>query len=551
MKVWNVLYKNPVGSDLKTIKKILLNNRGLTTPHEIQEFLTPENPLLIPIRATGIDEDAMHIALKRIQKAIEAKESIVVYADYDADGVTSGAILWESLYILGASVMPYIPHRVDEGYGLSVKGIERVKKEYNPSLIITVDQGITCVRQIEYAQSLGIDVIVTDHHAKPSEVPQVPTIHTSQLCAAGISWFLSRELLNGGNKDICKDQLTLASLGTVADMMPLIGINRSLVTYGIEQFSQTKRCGINALMKQAGLTPDEISASDISHILAPRLNAAGRIEHAMDALRLLCTKNKQKADELSQKLGDINSKRQQMTIDASLHALETTKDITKQSAIIAAHESYNQGIIGLVAGKLVEKYYRPSVVISIGESISKASARSIAGFNIIEALRELADLLLEVGGHPMAAGFSLETAKIAQFKKRFIAIADEKISSDMLTKSLTVDFPLDCLIIDEVLWEMLDSLRPFGIGNAEPVFMTGPLVASDVRCIGSTAKHLKGKLKTEKENMFFDFVAFNMADRIGEFTYETPFEIAFTIDMNTWNNRSNLQLKVRDIRMCT
>ena len=308
--------------------------------------------------------------------------------------------MWETIHAMGGNVMPYIPHRQEEGYGLSIKGIDSVREQYDPSLIITVDHGITAYKFIEYATLLGIDVVVTDHHVKPDKLPDCTIVHTTNLCGAGVAWFVAKEL--------GKPDLALAAIGTIADLVSLTGVNRSIVKFGLQEINKTKRVGLLALMQDAGVTPGELSTYDISHVLAPRLNAMGRLVHAMDALRLLCTHKEDKAIILARTLGLTNKERQQLTTDTTSHAFKgltsRLQGETLQKLLFISHETYNPGVIGLVAGKLVEEYYRPAVVISHGEEVSKGSARSIRGFNIVEAIKRCSDLLIDVGGHPMAAG---------------------------------------------------------------------------------------------------------------------------------------------------
>ena len=365
---------------------------------------------------------------------------MVVYADYDADGITAGAIMWETLWRLGARVMPYIPHRVDEGYGLSEKGIDAVRVEYDPSLIITVDHGITAHAQVEYAKKLGIEVIITDHHVKPEKLPRSTIVHTTLLSGSGVSWFVATQMMQSQGKKGDGDQLSeltaLAAIGTIADLLPLTGVNRSIVKFGLEMLRKTKRTGLNALIAEAGIEKKSIDTFSVSHMLAPRLNAMGRLEHAIDALRLLCTKDEMKAKLLAQKLGLTNKERQQLTIDTVTHAKDLVPKTLKKLLFIA-HETYNPGVIGLVAGRLVEEYWRPAIVLSVGAEFAKASARSIPGFNIVEAIRTCSDLLVDVGGHPMAAGFTVETKNLDKLKKRLEVLAEKELDDE---KSLSAHF---------------------------------------------------------------------------------------------------------------
>lgn len=522
-KKWHILSKYD-----EDIIEILLKNRGVD-----KRFLHPKDPWEFTAKDVGINPPALKKAIARIRKAIKDKESIVVYADYDADGISAGAIMWETIHAMGGNVMPYIPHRVEEGYGLSVKGIDAVRELYDPSLIITVDHGITAREKVAYAKSLGIDVIVTDHHVKPGQLPDCTSVHTTQLCGAGVSWFVAKEM--------GKPDLALAAIGTIADMVSLTGANRSIVKYGLKQLNQTGRVGLLALMADAGLALGELSPYNISHILAPRLNAMGRLVHAMDALRLLCTHQKEKARMLAQTLGLTNKERQQLTVDTTSHALRGLSLKAQQKLIFIAHSTYNQGVIGLVAGKLVEEYYRPAIVVAQGPEVSKASARSIPGFNIVEAIKYFSNLLVDVGGHPMAAGFTVETKNLDLLKSRMEAYAEKKLNDALLTRELRVDMELPLAAVTNELWQKLRDFEPFGFGSPEPVFVTRGVIVDEARLVGVDGKHLKLRLSS------FDAIAFGMGHMYPRLKSGAVIDIAYTIDMNSWNGRKSLQLKLRDI----
>lgn len=509
---------------------ILLKNRGVTS-----QFLHPPEPYTLNAKDVGIHEASLKKAITRIKKAIKNKESIVVYADYDADGITAGAIMWETIHALGGVVMPYIPHRVEEGYGLSVKGIDAVRAQYDPALIITVDHGITAREKVAYAKSLGIDVIVTDHHVKPEKLPDCTIVHTTQLCGAGVSWFVASSLSRGD------DKLELAAIGTIADLVPLTGANRSIVKYGLKQLNQTRRVGLLALLRDTGLTLGELTTYDVSHVLAPRLNAMGRLVHAMDALRLLCTHQEDKAMLLARTLGLTNKERQQLTMQTTQHALEKTKGMSVPKLLFVAHETYNPGVIGLVAGKLVEEYYRPAIVISQGEEISKGSARSIAGFNIIDAIKNFSDLLVDAGGHPMAAGFTVETKNVDVLKSRLEEYTEKHLTEDLLTRELHIDMELPLTAVTSALWKDLRDFEPFGFGSPEPVFATRGVRVEEARLVGADGKHLKLRVSS------FDAIAFGMGDMHAKLKNGTVIDIAYTVDMNVWNGNKKLQLKIKDI----
>jgi len=521
----------------------------------MRTFLTPPDPSAFKPQDVEIDSKALNRAVKRIRKAIGDRESIVVYADYDADGITAGAIIWETLYQLGAKVMPYIPHRIEEGYGLSVKGLDTVKREFNPSLIITVDHGITAKEKIDYAKKIGMEVIVTDHHVKPKVLPPGLVIHTTKLSGAGVAWFVAKEL-SGAHQD---ELLALAAIGTIADMMPLVGPNRAIVKSGLQALNKTKRVGIEALVADAGLTGGALDTYAVSHILAPRLNAMGRLEHALDALRLLCTKRTDKARELAQKLGLKNRERQKLTADTTAHAM---KDLALQAPgmtfqkklIFVVHESYNPGVIGLVAGKLVEEYWRPAIVVAKGKIYSKASARSINGFNIVEAIRTCSDILVDVGGHPLAAGFTVETKHLGELEDRLKKLAEKELVAEKLTRVLRIDMEIPLVAVSLKLWQKLQELAPFGFGNPEPVFASREVKVLETRLVGANGKHLKLRIVSsdnitmkQYNNLPLDAIAFNLGELCRKCQPDQLIDIAYTIEIDTWSGLERLQLKIRDI----
>jgi single-stranded-DNA-specific exonuclease len=537
------------------IVSALLAIRGIHSPDEMREFLTPKDPMTLTPEDVGIDELSLLNAVARIISAIQKKESIIVYADYDADGVTAGAVLWEMIYALGGKVMPYIPHRKDEGYGLSTIGIDAVLEQYTADLIVTVDHGITAYDKVEYAKSLGIDVIVTDHHTKPTgPLPDAVIVHTTMLSGSGVSWYVARTLYEQvGDTSLSVtvdpyDLLGLASIGTIADLLPLIGPNRALVTSGLSALRHTSRIGFLALAEEANVELSTLNTYDISHALAPRINASGRLEHALDALRLLCTKNEERALILAEKLGAVNRERQDLTQQSALHAKAVVKQngLEQQSLIVIADPSYNQGIIGLIAGKLVEEFYTPAIVIAQGEEISKASARSIVGFNIVEAIRQQMSYLVDVGGHPMAAGCTIETKQISAFTEAIQTYAQTHITPDMRNRRLMIDchVPLSC--ISEDLYETIQSLAPFGMGNYEPVFVEYDVVLLEARTVGKDQKHLKLKVKG-KTGAVIHGIGFGLGKKAGELQSGDRVDIVYMLQKNEWNGKTTIELKIKDI----
>lgn len=543
MKKWQILTRlGKVSPKTSGIVKILLKNRGIFSKKEVDEFLNPRIES-ITLQTVELNKKEVQKSVARIKKAIKEGEQIVVFGDYDVDGITGSAILWETFNLLGAKVLPYIPNRIEEGYGLSVRGIENLNKKIpNTKLIITVDNGIVANEAVDFAIKQGIDVIITDHHLPSKVLPKAfSIIHTTKLCGAGVAWILSREFKTNLN------HLDLAALGTIADLVPLKGANRVLVKFGLELLKNTKRIGLLELFSQAGLAKNSIGSYEVGHVIAPRLNAMGRLESAMDSLRLLCTTNRDRARELALKLSQTNKLRQDVTQEAVLHALSSLK-IGKVNGklIFVAHESYQQGVIGLVAGKLVEEYYLPSIVVSKGETYSKASARSISGFNIIEFIRSASEFLVDAGGHPMAAGFTIETSKIELVQKKLQEIANKQITKKLLNQSLRVDCELPIDFISDEIYELVSKLAPFGMGNPVPVFASKNIQIEDIRVVGNGKKHLKLRLKSNSR--FFNAIWFGAGERISQFKTGQMIEAAYTIDENIWNGNKELQLKIKEVR---
>lgn len=536
------------------IINILLKNRGINSDKDKKEFFNPISPSKLSLDHVGISQKEIDKGIKRIINSINNNESIVIYGDYDADGICATAILWETLHKYHKGVMPYLPHRIDEGYGLSKKGIDNVIKEYNPKLIITVDNGVTAWKEIEYAKEKGIDIIVSDHHVIPKKKPKpFALIHTTKVSGSGVSWFIAREFLSA--KQELEEKLSLSVIGTVSDVLPVIGINRSIVAYGLEQLRKTTRPGFKAIFQEAGVYQKEISSYHIGYIIGPRINASGRISHALDSLRLLCTKSSARAKKLALLLGATNRQRQKITQATLLHAREFVakkygSTLTKNNKFLFVYdESYNQGVIGLVAGKLVEEFYRPTIVISIGDTYSKASARSIGGFNIISAIRETQELLVDCGGHPMAAGFTVETVKIERLKKKLDSVFKEKLADELLTRSIKVDCEVSLADITNSLYDKLNQFNPYGLGNPEPLFVTKGLQVKEARLVGREKKHLK-LIVADTNGTQFNTIAFGLSSFYPKLSKDSLIDIVYTITKNDWNGEK-LELKVRDLQINT
>lgn len=533
------------------IIKVLLENRRIRTKKEREEFFDPTPPEKIELKESGIDEKSIKKGIKRILKAKKSREKVIIFGDYDADGITSSAILWEYLYGLGMDVIPYIPERFSEGYGIKIESIAKLKEKYPKlSLIITVDNGIVAFDAVEKANKLGIDIIIVDHHEKGEKYPKAySVIHTTKLCGAGIAWIFIRELSKTIRDTgyVIRDTLELAALGTVADQMPLVGVNRSFVKYGLDKLNNTRRIGLNALLDVSGVHKGDIGVYEINYMIAPRLNAMGRLEHAIDSLRLLCTKNRQRAFELAELLNRTNLRRQKVVDEVVIRAKDVVTKNKLERIIILEDESYHEGVIGLAASKLVDEFWRPAIVISKGAEISKGSARSISGFNIINAIRSAPGFILAGGGHEMAAGFSINTEDIPAFKKEMQKYAAEMIGDDILEKKIKIDLGIKFRVLSQLLVNKIKDMEPFGIGNPAPTFVTQNCEVEEVRRVGRSGNHLKFKLRSD--GILFDAISFNNINDISDLVPGMKINVAYNLEENYWNGIITLQLKVKDVRV--
>ncbi len=550
MKQWNILYSPSDTADsvepfdLQTFVAILLQNRKLETKESIESFLHPvlEN---IELEKLGVKKKEIDAAAKLITKTKEEEKTIVIYGDYDVDGVCASAILWETLYGKYKKVVPYIPHRVEEGYGLSIAGIDNVlAKHPDTGLIITVDNGITATEAIQYAKEKGLHVIVTDHHTKGEQLPGADVIiHTDKVCGAGVAYAFAKAM---DGKTIDEEKhLELVALATIADCMPLLAENRSLVKYGLQALSKTTRIGLLELLMDAKIDKNVLDVYHVGFMIAPRLNATGRLASAMDSLRLLCTGDVLRAKMLTKKLSGTNKERQELTSDLVNHAkaLYANGDIKK--ILVAADTTYNQGVIGLIASKLTENYYRPSIVIAIGENgISKGSARSIKGVNIVQVLRSVSDHLVQVGGHEMAAGFTIKTDNIKKFTDAITASCEEIISDNHLQRTITADMelPFDCITYDT--YKAVQQFSPFGIANPEPAFVTKHVTIKDIKMLGKEGKHLKFIL--EQDSIFFEALGFGFGTHF-EGKIGDTIDVLYTLSFDTWNGKNKVVLRLKDI----
>ncbi len=536
--LWKIKNKSVSKNQKDWMLRVLAKNRGLTTPGQLKDFLNPTIDQIINIKLSDLEKGT-----KRIISAIKNKEKIVVYSDYDADGITAAAILWETLFDLGADVMPYVPHRIKEGYGLFIPAIEKMAAN-GVDLIITVDQGVTATKQVDAANKLGIDVVITDHHVLPQVTPKAfALVHSLKLCGAGVAWRLCWEIIGLYKPDYQKkllEKLELAAIATVADLVPLNGACRSIVKFGLEQLSQTKRPGLKSLMRDSKISGD-MGTYEIGHILAPRINAMGRIEHGLDSLRLICAKNQEQADRLASLLAKTNSKRQDLTSGAVTSAFEQI-DIQQLVGVVAS-DQWHEGVIGLVASRLVDAHHKPMIVISRGETFSKGSARSIPGFNIVEAIRNSSEFLVDAGGHPMAAGFTIETRHIASFTKKINVFAQTVITEELLIPVIEIECQLESSDINMDNFKYIKQLEPYGMANPEPIFLTKRMVIEDLRTVGNNNQHIKLQVDG------LSAIGFNKGDFYPSMRPGYLLDLVYTIADDKYNGNGALQLKIRDLKL--
>ena len=479
----------------------VLENRGVGSNAEAQVFLGGK-PLAVsdPYALPGFA-----IALRRLQQALRDGELVSVYGDFDVDGVSSTAILTEALRDLGGVVEPYIPHREREGYGLNLRAIESLA-DRGIQVLVTCDCGTSSIPEVEHARSLGLDVIVVDHHLPPPDLPNTTALLNPKLAAtgpvftdfatAGVAYHLAEALYAESGRPFPTERyLSLAAIATVADMVPLIGKNRLLVQQGLEAIATSSRPGLRALLEVAGVKPKDISSETIAFALAPRLNAAGRLAHARLALDLLLSDDEGDARALAAQIDALNRERQRLTLEAHQLAQTMVQDRGDPPLVLVGHPGFHQGIIGLVASRLVETFGRPAVVYQRGDEESRGSCRSIHDYDITAGLRACGDLFERFGGHKQAAGFTIRNDRLDALEDRLLGHAAERLADVDLSPSLEIDaeWPLSALRSQEIRW--LAKLQPHGIANEEAVLLSRGVVVVEARPVGEAGRHLRLKLK--------------------------------------------------------
>lgn len=528
----------------------ILYNRGCLDADSAERYLRAQPVMYDPFQMIGMED-----AVARILSAISMGEEIVVYGDYDVDGVTATALLVQVLQQMGGKARAYIPNRFDEGYGLNNEALDVLAQE-QVRLVITVDCGIRSPVEAEHARSCGMDMIITDHHHPKDEIPNAWAVicprqegdpyPDKNLAGVGLAFKLAQALLLRHPVEgvSAEDWLDLVALGTVADLVPLVGENRGLVRAGLRILRMGRRQGVLSLAQAAGLNPERLTAGDISFGLAPRLNAAGRLESALAAFAILMSTDPMEAGPLAQKLDDQNRQRQKITQEIQQAAELMAAEEVSPHLIFAVHPEFNSGVVGLAASRLVEAYYRPAIVGQIGEETTRASCRSIPIFHITKALDECADLLVRHGGHAMAAGFTVSNHQLEELRVRLQAIAERELADQELVPSLRADIELPLSEIRPSLLPYLDQLQPTGTNNPEAVFVARNLWVTNSRTVGAEKKHLK--LTVTDGSITYDAIAF----RQGHWQDQMPesVDLMFTFEKNNFQGREYLQLNVKDIQ---
>ncbi len=536
--------------DFQPYLRQILYNRNVRTTEEAIQYLNCSAPLADPFLLTDMDK-----AAERLWQAIDRSEPIAVYGDYDVDGVSATALMVEVLRAVGGNADAYIPNRFDEGYGLNNEALGTLA-ERGFRVVLTVDCGIRSPREADRARELGIDLIISDHHMPQNELPQALAVICQKrdgdqypdknLAGVGLAYKIAQALLQTRPVDGVNalNWLDLVALGTVADVVPLTGENRVMVRLGLQCMHLAQRQGLLSLAQAAGVNLQRVSAVDIGFKLGPRLNAAGRLESALQAYQLLVTTDLLEAGYLAQKLDDQNKDRQRVTQEMQTRAEEILSVDDDSRILIACDESFNSGIVGLVAAKLTETYYRPAVVGQVGEEFTRASCRSIREFHITRALDECTDLLVRHGGHAAAAGFTVRNDRLDDLRQRLGEIAQRELAGQDLQPSIRADLEIPLALMRPSYLDEIERLQPTGMGNPDAVFVSRNLQVINSKTVGSEGTHLR--LTVKDGGVTYNAIAF----RQGHWAGHLPpnIDVIYTYEMNSFNGRDSMQLNVLDIK---
>jgi len=544
-----------VGLD-KAIVKILFN-RQIDSSEAIRKFLNPSlSDLHDPFSMFGMEQ-----AVDRVLKALKENEKIMVYGDYDVDGITAASLLFLILNKLGAQVSYYLPNRLVEGYGLSIDGIKEAISQ-GVTLIVSVDTGVTAVEEVKYATSMGIDCILTDHHEPGEILPSAVALvnpkqkdcsyEGSDLSGVGVAFKLAQALYRRLQQDEgeLEEHLDLVALGTSADIVPLVGENRILTKFGMRQISRTTKPGLKSLTFVSGLMGKEIGTGQVVFILAPRINAIGRLGDAQLAIKLLTTKDERIAAEIARKLDRENQRRKDIdekTLNEALEQIRETVDLDSDRAIVLASEGWHQGVIGIVASRIVERFHLPTVMIAVDNGEGKGSARSIPGFHLCNALKQCEHLLLRYGGHKYAAGLTIDPKNIEAFRDQLKNVSGEMLTDEDLVAKLYIDSEIELSDINRDFLDVIETFAPFGPQNMRPIFLTRNCeVLGQPYCVGRN--HLK--MKVRKGSSVFDIIGFGFGEWARQLSGRgSLLDLVYVIEYNTWEGNTRIQLRLKDLKL--
>ena len=557
-KNWNILEsKNTVVSKLSQALNVseivahLLVLRGITTFDEAKSFFRPEishlnNPFLMKNMQKAVD---------RIQTVIATGEKVLVYGDYDVDGTTSVAMMYSFLKNKVREIEYYIPCRYDEGYGISLKGIDYAKKN-NFTLIIALDCGIRAVNQVDYANEKGVDFIICDHHNPGKKIPKAVAILNpkqadcnypfKELSGCGVGFKLIQAFSQQNNIDFSEiiEYLDLLTVSIGADIVPMTGENRVFSFYGLQQINKSPRVGLKALMETANKTK-EVTVTDLVFGVAPRINAAGRIDHARKAVEILVETDYSKAKLFADKIEENNRARKDLDKSITKKALEMV-DVKKKSTVVYS-ENWHKGVVGIVASRLIETYYKPTIVLAEKEGMLTGSARSVHDFDLYSAIAKCEHLCEKFGGHKYAAGLSIKKDNLPQFIDAFEKSVMESISEDQLTPKINIDMVIDINNVDDKLYRIIKQFAPFGPKNLTPIFISKGVIDNGYgKQVGEDKTHLRINAKRNKGAIAG--IGFGMGEYFEMIKDNQTFDVCYSIDENEWNGKNSLQLRIRDIK---
>ena len=532
------------------VQQQLLYNRGICTAETAQKYLNASGSLQDPMQMKDMEK-----AVTRLFKAIDEHEKIAIYGDYDVDGVTATVLLVQALRNYGAEVKEYFPDRLEEGYGLNKEALYTLKQN-GVGLVVTVDCGIRSLAEGAYACEIGLDLIISDHHEPKKELPVAVAVicpkqvgdeyPDKQLAGVGVAYKIAQAMtqLRALPFGQLEDWLDMVAVGTVADIVPLVGENRALVKAGLKELRLAKRRGLLSLMGAAGVTPQSLTARDIGFMIGPRLNAAGRLASALAAFELLMSEDLSDSGLQAQQLDDQNKQRQELTRQMQETAEGLAHVAESDRLVFATHESFHMGVVGLVAARLTETHYLPSVVGAVGDEFTRASCRSIPEFNITHALDECADLFERHGGHAMAAGFTVRNERLEELESRLKTIAERELHGQDLKPVIKVDKEISFKELKPEILKLIDALEPTGHQNREALFVTRNLKVVRSRTVGADQRHLR--LTVSDGNITYDAIGFRMGQWAGQMPERV--DLAYAYERNVFRGQETLQLNIRDMK---